>query len=145
MSSISSATGALVTTETWPGSYGFQIDRPAMAAMDKEKASDAHYSNLLDKLFCDVNKWFSVRFVIHSPPTGSPIPIEELNIRAMVVFTSTDDLTSPVIRCPNHKSPSDPINKNVTDPDQLEHVLWTNSQAEYERNESSGRLSTKVK
>ena len=57
MSSILSATGMSISTETWPGEHEFYIDRPSMAAMDKEKASDSHYSEILDKLFCDVNKW----------------------------------------------------------------------------------------
>lgn len=60
-----------------------------------------------------------------------------------MVYTSPGDMGTPVIRCPNHLSPSDPINIGITDPSQLEHVLWSAGKggAKYEKNESSGRYS----
>jgi hypothetical protein len=62
--------------------------------------------------------------------------------RAMMVYTSTDDLSVPVIRCPNHQSPADTtINKTAYHNDQHEHVIWAAEPARYERNLQSGRLS----
>jgi hypothetical protein len=59
----------------------------------------------------------------------------------MMVYTSTADLSVPVIRCPNHQSPADTINKTAYHKDQYDHVIWAAEPARYDRNLQSGRLS----
>ena len=61
----------------------------------------------------------------------------------MMVYTSAGDLAKPVLRCPNHMGPSDPINQRANHPDQHEHVIWAheNVYAEYDKNDISGRVS----
>ena len=129
------ATGINISIEEWPGECQFKMDRKSLALpMEKEKASDATYSTLLDKLFCDINKCFSIRFYLGNP--GGVYANDSLWIRAMVAYTSPGDSGNPVLRCPNHSNPSDPINRQITDPAQLEHVLWSADRgARYEKNE----------
>ncbi len=75
------ATGLNVPVEDWPGECQFRIDRKSLClASEKEKASDATYSTLLDKLYCDMNKCFSIRFYLLNPK----VPYEELSIRYLL-------------------------------------------------------------
>ena len=79
ISSSSAATGINISIEDWPGECEFKIDHKnlCLASEIKEKASDAQYSSLLDKLYCDMNKCFSIRFIL-----GNAIyPFESLTIR----------------------------------------------------------------
>ena len=60
----------------------------------------------------------------------------------MIVYTAPGDMAMPVIRCPNHQAPEDPINQKIYDTHQIEHVIWSaENSALYEKNECSGRLS----
>lgn len=62
------ATGVNVSIEDWAGECDFKIDRKQLfITSDKEKASDATYSQVLDKLYCDMNKCFSIRFMLGNP------------------------------------------------------------------------------
>jgi hypothetical protein len=71
-----------------------------------------------------------------------PVIYKKANFfRAMMVYTSPGDLAKPVLRCPNHMSPSDTVNQLANNPDQFEHVIWAHEYANYERNEASGRVS----
>ena len=86
-----------------------------------------------------INKCFSIRFYLGQLQMYT---YDNLTIRAMVVYTSPADVSMPVTRCPNHSNPLDPINRQMTDAAQLDHVLWsTNKSASYEKNEMSGRVS----
>ena len=73
------ATGTNISIEDWPGECEFKIDHKTLclATEIKEKASDATYSSILDKLYCDMNKCFSIRFVLGN----SIYPYENLSIR----------------------------------------------------------------
>ena len=65
-----------------------------------------------------------------------------MTIRAMLVYTAPGEMANPVIRCPNHQAPEDPINQKVFEKHQHEHVIWSaESNAFYDRNTTSGRLS----
>ena len=66
---VSVATGINISMENWPGECEFKIDYKTLCMQTeiKEKASDATYSTLLDKLYCDMNKCFSIRFVLGNP------------------------------------------------------------------------------
>ena len=66
---VSVATGINISMEAWPGECEFKIDDKTLCMQSeiKEKASDATYSTLLDKLYCDMNKCFSIRFVLGNP------------------------------------------------------------------------------
>ena len=143
LNDASSATGTNISVEEWPGEFDFRIDRQTLSLSEKEKASDATYSPMLDKLFCDINKCFSIRFTLGksfpNPPNNS---YESMTIRAMLVYTAPGEMANPVIRCPNHQAPEDPINQKVFEKHQHEHVIWSaESNAFYDRNTTSGRLS----
>ena len=60
-----------------------------------------------------------------------------------MVYTNPGDIAKPVIRCPNHMSPSDPTNQQANSPGQYEHVIWAheNAYALYDKNQTSGRVS----
>ena len=94
---------------------------------------------MLDKLFCDINKSFSIRFTLnHTHPQS----LDGMTIRAMLVYTAAGEMANPVIRCKNHQTPEDPINQKIFNAHQLDHVIWSNSNdAFYDRNACSGRLS----
>ena len=66
---VSVSTGINVSMEDWPGDCEFKIDTKTLCMQTeiKEKASDATYSTLLSKLYCDMNKCFSIRFVLGNP------------------------------------------------------------------------------
>ena len=142
LNDASSATGINISVEEWPGECDFRIDRQTLSLSEKEKASDATYSPMLDKLFCDINKCFSIRFTLGSSIQNPRPSYESMTIRAMVVYTAPGEMANPVIRCPNHQAPEDPINQKVFDLHQLEHVVWSaEGNALYDRNACSGRLS----
>ena len=73
------ATGTNISIEDWPGECEFKIDHKTLSLPTeiKEKSSDATYSSILDKLYCDMNKCFSIRFVLGN----SIYPYENLSIR----------------------------------------------------------------
>lgn len=77
LADVSSSTGINISLENWPGDCDFRMDKQTQSISEKEKASDATYSEMLDKLFCDINKCFSIRFFV-----GTQVyPLEELIIR----------------------------------------------------------------
>jgi hypothetical protein len=89
LSDVDSATGITVSLDTWHGDCDFQVDRNNLAFSDKEKASDATYSPILDKLFCDVNKCFSVRFYI----ANAHYDVDDLTIRYYIFFLASQTIS----------------------------------------------------
>ena len=61
----------------------------------------------------------------------------------MMVYTGPGFIAKPVLRCPNHMSPNDPVNQQINNPLQYEHVIWAheNAYANYDKNQTSGRVS----
>lgn len=83
--------------------WNFHVD------LSPESASKTSYmySSKLNKVFVKMNTH------LHLYPTYSNIdPNKELSIRAMIVYTSQNDLAEPVKKCPNHK-----------DRDNSDHIL----------------------
>ena len=65
------STDVNVAIEDWPGEFEFNLDRQSLSmTSEKEKANDATYSNILDKLYTDMNKCFWIRFSLGNAPEG---------------------------------------------------------------------------
>ena len=87
------------------------------------------FSQQLNKLFIDLDRWVLVEF---TAPAG-------FFIRALPVFSLPSDIRHPVKRCPNHAALSDKTNKNFPYPDHLIRV--EGEDPVYQEDPTSGRLS----
>ena len=104
-SSSNSSSMTMISTSVNPsivklcGSYGFSVE----VNIDKKKRS-IDFSELLNKLFVDMNKWVKLTFRLSKPPN------QDLFVRALPVYTEGTDFKNPVIRCPHHSRKEDSTN-----------------------------------
>ena len=94
--SSSLATRANPSMEDYPGELGFDVRVPPPV-----KSKDAQYSPKLNKLFINRKKTVHVFFKVRNAPDMA-VPIKELRIRALAVYTRPDDFHSPVKVCVQH-------------------------------------------
>lgn len=96
----------LPITENFESPWDFKIELNAESA----GKTSWMYSTKLNKVFVKINTALNVHASYKIVE-----PNQELYVRAMIVYTSNNDLAEPVMKCPNHKAQS-----NVTDP---QHIL----------------------
>ena len=109
-----------------PGPYNFSV---SFALLNENKKKHWAYSHRLKKLYIDMDYWLQVEF---QAPAG-------LYIRALPVFSQPSEIHKPVVRCPNHSSPSDRTNLNFPHPDHLVRVAGED--AIYQEDPETSRLS----
>ena len=107
---IPTATSSHPRLENDPGLYGFAVSFSQMEERGKNKSWE--FSQLLNKLYVDMDRWVLVEF---SAPAG-------FFIRALPVYSLPSDLTLPVRRCPSHAALQDKTNKDFPFPDHLIRV-----------------------
>lgn len=99
------------------------------------------YSDLLQKLFVDMNKYVLASFNIANIASVG----EGLVIRAVPLYAIPGFFTAPVKRCPNHAHVDDPSNKELMWKDKREHLIRVdNDFAIYEEDTESKRLSVMI-
>lgn len=89
--------GKLPLTDLMDSEWGFNIE------LNSESASKTSwmFSNKLNKVFVKINTHLNVH------ATYTPIDdTQQLFVRAMIVYTSPNDLAEPVKKCPNHREQS---------------------------------------
>ncbi|XP_014244308.1 cellular tumor antigen p53-like isoform X2 [Cimex lectularius] len=87
----------------FPGIYNFEF----FLRNSGSYKSSWEYSNIFNQVFIDMNKVLMVQFVYDCPVNKD----EELFIRAMPVYCSTDYIGLPVNRCTIHSIEDDPTNE----------------------------------
>lgn len=96
----------LPITENLETAWDFKIELNAESA----GKTSWMYSTKLNKVFVKINTALNVHASYKIVE-----PNQVLYVRAMIVYTSNNDLAEPVMKCPNHKAQS-----NIADP---EHIL----------------------
>ena len=124
---LPTATDSHPRLENNPGLYGFSVSFSQLD--DRVKNKPWEFSQQLNKLYIDLDRWVPVEF---RAPAG-------FFIRALPVFSLPSDLRQPVKRCPSHAAISDKTNKNFAFPDHLIRV--DGEEATYQEDSISGRLS----
>ena len=124
---LPTATDSHPRLENNPGLYGFSVSFSQLD--DRVKNKPWEFSQQLNKLYIDLDRWVPVEF---RAPAG-------FFIRALPVFSLPSDLRQPVKRCPSHAALSDKTNKNFAFPDHLIRV--DGEEATYQEDSISGRLS----
>jgi len=126
-----SATGRDVSCVDYPGCFKFQVTFTKLPSNTKNKHWT--YSEVLGKLFIDMNKFVQVEFKI------GPNPPPNLLIRAVPVFTEAAHCRDPVKRCPTHADEQHPTNQDFP---YVEHLIrFQSSDTRYMEDMESGRLS----
>lgn len=93
-SSSSSSTTVPVTSD-YPGEYGFQL---RFQRSGTAKSVTSTYSELLNKLYCQLAKTSLVEVLLSKqPPAGAAL-------RATAVFKKTEHVAEAVRRCPHHQN-----------------------------------------
>ena len=119
------------TFKNYTGPYNFDASFTKLNESSKNRHWD--FSDLLSKLYIDMNKSVQVEFHVGaSPPSG-------LSIRALPVFSDANYINEPVKRCPNHASHTDPTNENFGFRHHLIRVVGEDVQ--YLEDPASNRLS----
>ena len=94
------ATSSFPSREKFPGEFQFRVE----FNLETSQRRNIGFSEGLNKLFLMMDSWVEVKFLTHSvPPQG-------MMVRAVPVYMSDNDLTSPVVRCPHHAQEDDPSN-----------------------------------
>ena len=124
---LPTATDSHPRLENNPGLYGFSVSFSQLD--DRVKNKPWEFSQQLNKLYIDLDRWVPVEF---RAPAG-------FFIRALPVFSLPSDLRQPVKRCPSHAALSDKTNKNFAFPDHLIRV--DGEDPSYQEDSISGRLS----
>ena len=124
---LPTATDSHPRLENNPGLYGFSVSFSQLD--DRVKYKPWEFSQQLNKLYIDLDRWVPVEF---RAPAG-------FFIRALPVFSLPSDLRQPVKRCPSHAALSDKTNKNFAFPDHLIRV--DGEDPTYQEDSISGRLS----
>ena len=124
---LPTATDSHPRLENNPGLYGFSVSFSQLD--DRVKNKPWEFSQQLNKLYIDLDRWVPVEF---RAPAG-------FFIRALPVFSLPSDLRQPVKRCPSHAALSDKTNKNFAFPDHLIRV--DGEDPTYQEDSISGRLS----
>jgi hypothetical protein len=91
------------------------------------------FSERLNKLYTDMNKWVQIKFSFGRYPTDG------LYIRALPIYGDAADLKTSVKRCPNHARADDPTNSGFAFLDHL--IRFDSPRAMYCEDLESGRLS----
>ena len=97
-----SSTSSIPSREKFPGEYEFRVEYNLQTSQRR----NIGFSEALNKLFIMMDSWVEVRFL-----TNNTQP-EGMFVRVVPVYVSPCDLSSPVLRCPQHARPDDPSNIN---------------------------------
>ncbi|KAJ9597827.1 hypothetical protein L9F63_011322, partial [Diploptera punctata] len=128
---IPSPTCTLLCTEEYPGYYEFEVN-----VNGENSGKNWLYSYVLNKLFININAVIHLSFKCNAFPSG-------FYIRAVAVFSNSDDFKYPVERCLHHRTP-----ENAPDgqPDNhIDHVVLVDHPwALYECDETSQRRSVRM-
>jgi len=131
------STGRHPATKAWPGDYEFAVTFKRLTENAKSKNWD--YSNILNKLYIDINSNVLVHFNF-----GQNYP-EGLFIRVLPIFAVADSMEKPVIRCPHHANENDATNKDLSEMDRFRmrlHLIRVgHGDAQYVEDTDSERLS----
>jgi len=95
-----SPTSTLPCTDTYPGPYDFEL---MLDTITSHKRSWV-YSELLQKVFIDMNKTLLIQFRLSTTVAG-------LRVRALPVYSTADFLNIPVQRCALHMLNFDPLHQ----------------------------------
>lgn len=115
----------LPSIEPLENAWAFNIE------LNSETASQASwmFSQKLNKVFVKIDKDLNVYVNFNVVD-----PLEELFIRAMIVYTSPNDLAEPVKKCPNHRSRANPYHAHP------EHILTCSVQGTSYIGSETGKL-----
>ncbi|XP_069691844.1 uncharacterized protein [Periplaneta americana] len=122
-----SPTCAMPSTEVYPGPHNFQFK-----VDNSFSGRNWEYSEDMNKLFINIDTVIHFGFKCEPDPYG-------FFVRALPVYSGAESFQEPVLRCFDHRintGPDKEMNMSV--------VLSDNSNAIYEQDEASGRVSVKV-
>ncbi|XP_066998517.1 cellular tumor antigen p53 [Anabrus simplex] len=128
---VPSSTCKVPCLNDYPGPFNFQFEIPP----ESSDGSKLLFSVPLNKLFVNMHTKIPVKF--------KWICMEQdLQIRALPVFTSSDNFENPVVRCPLHSSPGELSNEGFN---YLFHIIRSDhEQTQYHEDPESHRLSVVV-
>jgi hypothetical protein len=106
--------------------YNFDVD----LKMDSGSKSSWLYSSLLNKVFVKIDTALNVYPVIVCSNQNVD---QELFVRAMIVYSSQNDLPEPVKKCPNHR-------EKYSAMDNPEHILKCDNEGSIYWGNENGRL-----
>jgi len=127
-------TSTNLSTEEFAGPLGFEVNVNSTG----NKSKEAHYSDLLRKIYINQNRFVNIEFRLKELlPDSSPIA-SDLFIRVVCIFVSADDFSEPVKVCYTHcRDSSGNLKCEIA-----EHfVRCSHPSSLYEMNQISGRHS----